>query len=78
MRTTINLDDDILLAVQERARRDKRTAGAVLSELAREALTGRKVSASDNPGRHGFAPLPRRGPAVSNELVNRLREEDAE
>jgi len=40
MRTTISLDDDILLAVQERAHREKRTAGDVLSELARLALTG--------------------------------------
>jgi hypothetical protein len=39
VRTTINLDDDVLLAVQERARREKRTAGSVLSDLAREALT---------------------------------------
>ncbi len=36
----LTVDDDIMLAVQERARREKRTAGPVLSDLAREALTG--------------------------------------
>lgn len=75
MRTTLSLDDDVLLAVQERARREKRTAGQVLSELAREALTGQR-SGAPAVNRHGFATLPRRGPVVSNELVDRLREDE--
>jgi hypothetical protein len=77
MRTTISLDDDILLAVQERARREKRTAGQVLSELARQALT-RQQLAPEDPGadQHGFRPLPRRGAAVSNALIDRLREDE--
>jgi len=78
MRTTISLDDDILLAVQERAHREKRTAGDVLSELARLALTGQLEQAADRgPERHGFRPLPRRGAAISNALIDRLREEEA-
>jgi len=80
MRTTINLDDDVLLAVQERARREKRTAGAVLSDLARQALTAKSERrpgdrASD---RHGFQPLPQRGVAISNALIDRLREDEPE
>jgi len=35
VRTTLALDDGVLLAVKERARREKRTAGDVLSDLAR-------------------------------------------
>lgn len=77
MRTTISLDDDVLLAVRERARREKRTAGEVLSDLAREALTGQHRQATDRePSRHGFRPLPRRGAAISNALIDRLREEE--
>lgn len=38
MRTTLNLDDDVLRAVKELARLRGSTAGAILSELAREAL----------------------------------------
>lgn len=76
VRTTVNVDDDVLLAVQERARREKRSVGAVLSELARQALTG--PAAAPGPGLHGFHPLPRRGPAVSNALIDRLREDEAE
>jgi hypothetical protein len=78
MRTTINIDDDVLLAVQERARREKRSAGDVLSELARDALTGRHRATKTGPPRHGFAPLPSRGGVVTNELIDQLREEDPE
>lgn len=38
MRTTLNLDDDVLRAVKEMAKLRGATAGEVLSELAREAL----------------------------------------
>ncbi|HEY0557449.1 MAG TPA: antitoxin, partial [Thermoanaerobaculia bacterium] len=41
MRTTLDIAEDVLLAVKERARRQKRSAGDLLSELAREALTHR-------------------------------------
>lgn len=78
MRTTLNLDEDVLFAIKERARREKRSAGEVLSELAREALTGRHrpQEIAEPAGFHGFEPLPHRGPAVSNELIDRLREEE--
>lgn len=80
MRTTIRVDDDVLLAVRERARREKRTAGQVLSELAREALTGqhRPAEGPQEGGTRGFVPLPRRGAAISNALIDRLREDDTE
>ena len=79
MRTTLNLDDDVLLAVRERARREKRTAGEVLSELARQALTGQhRHLEHPRTESHGFAPLPHRGPAVSNALIDRLREDEPE
>ena len=78
MRTTLDIADDVLFAVKERARREKRSAGEVLSELAREGLlrgpTARAVAGEGSF--FGFEPLPRRGPAVSNELVDRLREDE--
>jgi hypothetical protein len=76
MRTTLRLDDDVLLAVKERALREKRTAGEVLSDLARQALTSQHgPSGTDH---HGFAPLPSRGVAISNTLIDRLREDEPE
>lgn len=84
MRTTLNISDDVLFAVKERARRERRSAGEVLSDLAREALTGgygaHRHHGADEIAEpesfYGFEPLPHRGPAVSNELIDRLREDE--
>ncbi len=76
MRTTLSLDDDVLLAVKERARREHRSAGAVLSDLARQALTHQMDESGETEDFHGFKPLPHRGEAVSNALIDRLREDD--
>ena len=80
MRTTLNIAEDVLYAVKERAQREKRTAGEVLSELAREALTGRHgVSViAEGESFYGFDPFPHRGPAVSNALIEELRDEEPE
>ncbi|MGV9800729.1 ribbon-helix-helix domain-containing protein [Mycobacterium sp. NPDC003449] len=78
MRTTLSLDDDVLLAVKERARRENRTAGEVLSDLARQALTQQNADLSgETQSFYGFEPFGHRGPAVSNALVDRLRDEEA-
>lgn len=79
MRTTLSIDDDVLLAVKERAARENRTAGAVLSDLARLALTSQHATpaASEGGAFYGFEPLPHRGEAISNALIDRLREEEA-
>ncbi len=77
MRTTLNVDDDVLLAVQERAKRERRTAGQVLSELARQALTGPPLD-REAQGRHGFVPLPHGGAVVTNAMIDRLREDEGE
>ncbi|MGL5809347.1 MAG: hypothetical protein ACRCYQ_05330 [Nocardioides sp.] len=75
MRTTVDLDEDIYLAVKARARRERRSAGAVLSELARTALHG--AAEDDGPARLGFRPLGSRGVVVTNELIDRIREEES-
>ena len=80
MRTTLDIDEDVLQAVKERARREKRSAGEVLSELAREALTGslRGVEIAETPSFYGFEPFPHRGPAISNIVIDQLREGEPE
>jgi hypothetical protein len=79
MRTTLDIDDDVLRAARELARREKKTAGRVISELARKALAASPVGVEREAARalHGFRPFPRRGGIVTNELIDRLREEDA-
>ena len=39
MRTTLDIADDVFFAAKERARRENKTAGEVISELVRQALT---------------------------------------
>lgn len=78
MRTTLDIDDDVLRAAKDLARREKKTAGRVISELARKGLAGAPPGTVREPKPlHGFRPFPRRGAIVTNELIDRLREEDA-
>ncbi|TAN04233.1 MAG: antitoxin [Rhodanobacteraceae bacterium] len=78
MRTTLDIDSDVLTAVKGLARRSGETAGKVLSELAREALTGSKPSegVAEEPAFYGFKPLAAKGRLVSDETVERLRERE--
>ena len=79
MRTTLDIADDVLQAAKERARREKKTAGEVISELARAALTTPAVAprVAEPRAHYGLRPFPRRGGVVTNELIDRLREDDA-
>ena len=74
MRTTLDIDDDVLEVVKDIASQRGTTAGKVLSNLARKALE----QAYAPPVRNGVPLLPRR-PAGSSKpamaLVNRLRDE---
>lgn len=78
MRTTLDIDDPVLEALKELARRQGRTAGAVASELIYQALCNPPTGGvAPPPPRHGFRPFTAAPgePRVSNEQVNRLREE---
>ncbi len=78
MRTTLDIDDDVLQAAKEIARREKKTVGQVISTLARKALTaplGTEALRAPRPV-HGFRPFPPRGGIVTNELLDLLREDD--
>ena len=79
MRTTIDIADDVLQAAKELARREKKTAGEVISELARSALTAPPPTpgTQEPRARYGFRPFPKRGGIVTNDLIDKLREDDA-
>ena len=78
MRTTLDIDDDVLAAVKDLARRSNDTAGKVLSELARIALVGDKPAAGVAEPKcfYGFKPLPAAGRLVTDDQVERLRESE--
>ncbi|MDA1185410.1 MAG: CopG family transcriptional regulator [Acidobacteria bacterium] len=74
MRTTLDIDPDVLLAAKELAEHRGTTAGKVLSDLARKALAPKRRAAV----RNGIRLLPCRpagSPRPTLELVNRLRDE---
>lgn len=78
MRTTLDIADDVLFAAKERARREHRTAGEVVSDLLRQALTApAPVAVRESKAVYGFTPFARRGGIVTNELIDQLRNEDA-
>lgn len=78
MRTTLDIDNDVLQAAKERARREHRTLGQVLSALARRGLTApdEGPAVAEPEAVYGFKPIPRRGGLVTNELIDKLREDD--
>ncbi len=76
MRTTINLDEDVLWAAKDIARLRGIPMGQVVSDLARQGLARKR---DDLPERNGVPLLPPRTDArpVSLAVVNALRDDDA-
>jgi hypothetical protein len=73
MRTTLDIEDDVLLAAREISRQRGVSMGKVVSDLARQALTHQTEGAT----RHGMPlfPIQRDAGLVSLELVNQLLDE---
>lgn len=70
MRTTLDIDEDVLLAVKELASATGRTAGQVVSDLARKGLA---PSAAGAPAsRNGVPLLGSRGAEASRLTMRRV------
>ncbi len=79
MRTTLSIDDDVLAAARERARREGRPLGEVISDLARRALIGASSPGDgrvDDRSSGPFRPFPSRGRVISNEMIDALRDQE--
>ena len=78
MRTTLDIDDDVLSAAKERARRERRTAGEVVSDLLRQALTSPPAVTAlrEAPPLYGLRPFSPSGAIVTNALIDQLRNDD--
>jgi hypothetical protein len=74
MRTTLDIDDDVLQAAKELAAVRKKTTGQVLSELARQALEPKQTFTM----RNGVPVLPHRAgaPRITVEDVERWLDEE--
>ena len=79
MRTTLDIDDDVLAVAKELARAEKKTAGEIISELVRKALTNqasaRAGSTSDQVvEKNGFFLFPARdGPPLTEEHIRQIQ-----
>jgi cysteine sulfinate desulfinase/cysteine desulfurase-like protein len=73
VRTTIAIDDDVLMAARAIARQRNQSVGKIVSELARHSLRAPMAEAE----RNGIPLLPVRekGVIVTSEIVNALRDE---
>jgi hypothetical protein len=74
MRTTLDIDEDVLAAVKGLANAQQTTAGKVVSALVRQTLQPKAAAKK----RNGFTllPLQENGSPVTLEIVNRLRDEE--
>jgi hypothetical protein len=74
MRTTLDIDDDVLQSAKELAAATRKTTGQMVSELVRRALEPTRAGRV----RNGVPLLPRRpagAPRPTMKLVNTLRDE---
>lgn len=76
MRTTLDIDEDVLEAAKELAAARRSTAGKVLSDLARKSLTPAERQPTVRNGVPLLPPRPGSRP-VAMEEVNRLRDEES-
>lgn len=83
MRTTLDIDEDVLAAAKELARAEGKTMGEVISDLARKGLTapsgvgfaeGQAPFGDDTAAFPAFPTLPNRtGRVVTTEEIKRLQ-----
>jgi hypothetical protein len=74
MRTTINLDDDVLEAARAVARTERRALGVVMSDLVRRGLVPQQPRIDDEDGFPVFRLRPGAAP-ITDEMVRGALEE---
>jgi hypothetical protein len=72
MRTTLDIDDDVVVAARELAAGERRSLGAVISELARRGLMPARVDAADGLP---VIRVPSGTPPITPEIVRRALDE---
>ena len=75
MRTTLDIDEDVLRAAKDLAASRRTTAGRVLSDLARAALAPKQRTPTLRHGVPVLPPRPGEGP-VTRDVVKRLRDDE--
>lgn len=80
MRTTLDIEDDVLAAAKELARLQNVSAGQIVSRLIRQALARSQYPANVAQQaanmKVGFRPFTSRGMLVTDEQINALRDQE--
>lgn len=82
MSATLDISDDVLFAAKETTPHEHKTRGEVTSQLALQAIA-QQLGAMNYGGDagellavYGIEPLPKRGGVLSNQLIDRLRDDE--
>ncbi|MDQ6751395.1 MAG: antitoxin [Actinomycetota bacterium] len=73
MRTTLDLDDELMAVARDLATANRQSLGSVISDLARRGLTRARVEAD---GDLPVIRVPAGTPAITPQMVRRAVEED--
>lgn len=76
MRTTLDIDDDVLQAAKEIAATEGTSAGKVLSDLARKGLSPGRPKVRIRNGVPLLPPRPPGTPPLTMKMVNEIRDDD--
>jgi len=77
MRTTLDIDDDILAVAKEMARNQCVSAGRVISRLLRDTMTGQSSMQQSPQAQNAvarFKPFPSQGVLITNADIDALRD----
>jgi len=78
MRTTLDIEEDVLQAAKELAQREGSTAGRVISQLARRGLTAPAAVPANKAVviRNGVPLLPSSGELITLEHIQKLMDQE--
>lgn len=76
MRTTLDIDADILQAAKELAAAQGRTAGKIISELARKGLTEERDKRQKCKIRNGVPVFESRGEVITRDRIRRISDQE--
>lgn len=78
MRTTLDIEDEVLAAAKKMASQQRLSAGQLISRLLREAMSGIRRAGQDDGGEAravaGFLPFASQGVMVTNAQIDALRD----
>ena len=77
MRTTLDIDEDVLQAAKEIARYEKTSAGRVISRMFRRGFASQNANnGATREYRNGIPQLPSRGEIVTMEHIQKIMDEE--